>query len=255
VRIEEVTGGFAVEGTFPDHEVVEFIAKTAGPLPLIIADPPYGNIVADGWDRVDLDDVTFADWMVSWTFICQKLSVPRAALFVWGGIGKPGFRPFYRYLIEAEGQTGYQLANHITWGKKRAYGIQHNLLFCREELAYFLLGDDITKPRVFNVPYLDQKRGYAGFNKKYPAKSEFLRRTNVWTDITEILRGKIHTAQKPERLHEVIIEMSTNKGEWVLDPFSGSGTTGLAARKLGRPFILVEKDPVEFEKGLKRLRG
>lgn len=88
---------------------------------------------------------------------------------------------------------------------------------------------------------------------KYPAKSEYKRRTNVWMDITEILRGKLHTAQKPERLHEIIIETHTKPGEWVLDPFAGSGTTGLAARKLGRKFILVEADRKSFELCLRRL--
>ena len=55
------------------------------------------------------------------------------------------------------------------------------------------------------------KRGYAGCNEKYPAKSEFLRRTNVWDDVTEILRGKVHVNQKPERLMEVPIESTRSQ--------------------------------------------
>ena len=103
-------------------------------------------------------------------------------------------------------------------------------------------GGDRKKPRAFNIPLLDQKRGYAGYNAKYPAKSEYLRRTSVWTDITEIFRGKEHPTQKQQRLHEVMIETSSLFGDWVIDPFAGYGTTGFAARTLGRSFVLIEND-------------
>lgn len=247
--------GIVIHGTFPEKEVLDLVATTAGELPLVIADPPYGNIVAKDWDRVGPDDRKFCDWMLDWTSKIEKLSLPGAALYVWGGIGKPGFRAFYRYLLEAELSTGYLLANHITWAKKRAYGVQHNYLFTREELAYFVLGKDIKKPRVFNVPLLSEKRGYAGYNKKYPAKSEYLRRTNVWTDVTEIFRGKTHINEKPVELMKIPIEIHTNPGDWVLDPFAGSGTTGVAARVLGRKFVLVEQDRLEFSKICERLKA
>lgn len=251
----EVPGGIVAQATFPDPQLLEEIKKvTGGSLPLIIADPPYGNIVDERWDKIESDDVKFCEWMLHWTKRCAELSAPGAALYVWGGIGKPGFRPFYRYMVEVERETRYRLSSQITWAKKRAYGIQWGYLFTREEIGYFVLGD-IKKPRLFNVPLLDKKRGYAGYDPEHPAKSEYLRRTNVWTDITEILRGKRCTAEKPVRLHEIMIETHTNPGEWVLDPFSGSGTTGVAAKRLGRRFILVENDPVEFEKGLLRLRA
>lgn len=246
MRVVDVPGGVLIEGTFPNLEVLQAIRDRAGPLPLVIADPPYGNIVSDRWDRIATDDKQFAEWMFGWTRYLRPLMLEGAALYVWGGVGTPKFRPFYRYLADVENETDFGLANHITWSKKRAYGVQHNYLFTREELAYLVLGD-IKKPRLFNVPLLDTKRGYAGYNAKYPAKSEYFRRTNVWTDITELFCGKVHVAQKPERLHEVLIETHTAPGEWVLDPFAGSGTTGRAARTLGRKFILVENDPKSFE--------
>jgi DNA modification methylase len=190
--------------------------------------------------------------MLKWTTQLAALSAPGAALYIWGGIGRPGFRPFYRFLTEVEERTPYQLSSHITWAKKRAYGIQWGYLFTREELAYLVLGD-IKKPRCFNVPLLETKRSYAGYDPKYPAKSEFYRRTNVWTDITEILRGKVHATQKPDRTSEIPIEVHTRPGEWVLDPFAGSGTTGRAARTLKRRFVLVERDPESFALCVKSL--
>ena len=77
---------------------------------------------------------------------------------------------------------------------------------------------------------------------KYPAKSEFYRRTNVWDDVTELLRGKIHPAEKPARLAEIMIQTSSNPGDLVVDLFAGSGSTGVASLNVGgRRCVLYEK--------------
>ena len=255
-EVEYYDDGLVICGTFPDKEVLDIIRDGINEfVPLVIADPPYGNIVENDWDQTDGDDIKFCDWMVDWTKKLQEFLYSGAALYVWGGVGKPHFRPFYRYLIALEEETKFTLSNHITWSKKRAYGVQHNYLFTREELAYFVYKNDIKEPKLFNVPLLDSKRGYAGYNEKYPAKSEFFRRTNVWMDITEIFKGKTHIAQKPVRLMEIPIEIHTEKRDWVIDPFAGSGTTAHAARKLGRKFVLVEKDKGNWEKIVASLKG
>jgi len=111
-----------------------------------------------------------------------------------------------------------------------------------------------NKPRVFNIPLLEKVRGYEGYNKKYPAKSEFLRRTNVWSDITEIFKGKTHPAEKAARVCEIPIEVSSNKDEWVLDLFGGSGSAAVAARKLGRKFVIIEKDKGSYHKIVAKLQ-
>jgi DNA modification methylase len=269
VNFVEFKNGVAINGQFPDIDVVTKIEDVLSgtQLLLTVADPPYGNIVNKDWDKIIGTDEEFTKEMIEWTKVVQKLSLPRSALYVWGGIGVPGFRPFYRYLIDVEHKTGYKVANHITWKKKRAYGIQHNFLFTREELVhlhfgsltreeilYLHMGDNIKAPLVFNIPLLKEKRGYAGYNPDYPAKSEFFRRTNVWTDITEILKDKMHVAQKPVECMKIPIEVHTNAGDWVLDPFAGSGTTAVAAIEAGRKFIVVERDNVEFEKLVDRLK-
>ena len=244
----QFSDGLVIHGDFMDSGVQAVIAKAIGSqrFALTIADPPYGNILNVYWDRIKASDRTFVGWMLDWTRMIQNVSHDRSAFYCWGGIGRPGFRPFYRYLLDVEEFTKYRLANHITWSKKRGYGIQHNYLFTREECAYFTLGD-IKQPRCFHVPLLDEKRGYEGYDKDYPAKSEYLRRTNVWRDVTEIMRGKDHEAQKPLRVIEIPIEVHTKPGELVLDPFAGSGVTALAARKLGRRFVVVEQDEHWFK--------
>ena len=213
---------------------------------LIYTDPPYGNILDEKWDKTKLNEKQFSAWMIGWSKQWCDVLEDGGAFYVWGGIGKRNFRPFFQYMLDAESDS-FELANLITWKKKRAYGVPRNYIFTREELAYFVKGR-AERPRKFSIPYLAEKRGYAGYNKKYPAKSEFYRRTNVWTDITEIFKGKNHPTQKPERLAQIPIEIHTEPGDFVIDMFAGSGSTGHAARVLGRKFILIEKDQVYYDK-------
>lgn len=72
------------------------------------------------------------------------------------------------------------------------------------------------------------------------AKSDFLRVTNVWTDIPELMRPERNT-QKPLPLMERLVKTHTNPGDLVIDPFSGWGSTGVAALKLGRRFLGSER--------------
>lgn len=218
------------------------------PIGLTIFDPPYGQVLDESWDKVAGRDIDHESRFLAWTNEIAALTVSGGVLYCWGGTGRPRYRPFYRYLCSVELATPFTLADHITWSKRRAYGKKDAYLYTREECAYLVKG---SKPNVFNIPLLAKERGYAGFSKKYPAKSKFLRRTNVWTDINELFRGKIHPAQKPDPLYEVIIQTHTNPGDWVFDPMAGSFTTARAARNLGRKWICVERDPEIFETGLK----
>ena len=244
LEITQFSDGYAILGDCTSKVVTDFISQFE--IPLIIADPPYGNIVDEEWDKTTLSDTQFCKWMLDWTSKFQDLLVDRGAFYVWGGIGRKNFRPFMRYVADVESKTKLEIANYITWKKKRGIGTQYNYLFTREELLYMVKGK-FNKPRMFNVPYLDEKRDYAGFNKKYPAKSMNYRRSNVWTDINEIFQGKKHPTQKTQKLHEVLIEVHTKKDEYVFDPFAGYGTTAHAARKLGRKFIVVEYDKSNYD--------
>lgn len=249
--VHETPEGVVVHGTFGSPEVNEYI-RDFGPYKLVVADSPYGKVVPHAWDHAIDDPDDFADWMVFQAYFLSTVCVDRSAMYVWGGIGRPGFRPFYRFLHRCEDETRWNLANHITWKKRRAYGVQHNYLFTREELAYFVLGD-VKKPLQFSIPLLNEKRGYPGYNKQYPAKSEYLRRTSVWTDITEIFRGKVHDCQKPVELIEIPIATHTDPEDIVLDPFAGSGTTAVAAIGLGRKFLLVEQKEEHVSTCLRRI--
>jgi DNA modification methylase len=130
--------------------------------------------------------------------------------------------------------------------------VQHNYLSTREEILYLVKGD-VKKPYKFNVPLLDEKCSQRGWNPKYQTKSEYKRRTMVWTDISEIFRGLLHPCHKPGQLFKVMVEAHTDPGDIVLDLFSGSGQCAVTCRELGRRFISVESDFVAFEKILERL--
>jgi len=210
---------------------------------LIVADPPYGRILNEPWDYADLD---------LWVNLVRDLSCFDVPIYWWGGIGKPNNRSFFEFILRVERETELRMFNLITWKKVRAYGKSNDYLFCREECAIFTVGG--APPKVFNIPLLDEKRGYPGYNAKYPAKSEFLRRSNVWCE-TEILRGKVHSAQKAPRVCQIPIEVHTKEGDLVLDLFAGSGETSVQAKMLGRKFLAVEIDRQEATKISKRLLG
>jgi DNA modification methylase len=215
-----------IAGDFYDVEINQ-------PIHLTIADPPYGEILSEKWDK----NIS-GDSYIKLAKRLEELTVLGGAAYIFGGIGTYKNRVFFDFLSRVEFETGWSLANLITWSKKRAYGVSHNYLFTREEIAYLVLGDP-KKPRVFNIPLLAEKRGYPGYDLKHPAKSEYKRRTSVWSDVTEILRGKTHIAQKPNRLYEIMIETSSNPGDTILDPFAGSGTLAKVGHDRNR--ILVEK--------------
>lgn len=225
----------------------EFIVDNINKFNLIIADPAYGKIVKSAYDHRINNDVEFVDWMLNWVLAWSKCLVEGGSFLIWGGIGKPRLRPFYRFASRVESYANLEIADHITWKKRRAYGKPKGYLFCREELLWLVNGK-FNKPAVFNIPLLDQERGYEGYNKKYPAKSKFLRRSNVWTDITEKLKDKLDECEKAQQLYEVILSTHSNPGDTVIDLFAGSGTCAAASYKLGRNCILVEEDSKKCQK-------
>jgi len=63
----------------------------------------------------------------------------------------------------------------------------------------------------------------------------------------------LHPTQKPEKLLEIIIEASSDEGDTILDPFFGTGTTGVVAKKLKRKWIGIEINPVYVDAARKRI--
>jgi DNA modification methylase len=222
------------------------LAQVPNNIKCIISDPPYFINVRSHVDGKKMDwDIAkkqseAVNWYMEWTKAYAEKLCDGGSMYVWGGIGKPGSRVFFEYASRVEIETGLKIQTMITWKKKRAYGTATNYLFVREEILFMIKGE---KPITFNVPYLEKLRGYEGYNKKYPAKDARLRRTCVWDDVSELFKNKTHVAEKPVKLSEIMLSVSSNEGDTILDLFSGSGSTRKAAEKLNRNVISIEKDP------------
>jgi DNA modification methylase len=210
---------------------------------LFLTDPPYMDIVKDSWDNQWKTATEYVNWMYRVLEAMRPKMKEHGSVIFFGGIGKHGQRPFFNLLDKIESNNLYTYRNLIVWSKRRAYGKSHDYLFCREEIAWYSVSSERTQV-TFNIPLSNVKRGYSGFSKKYPAKSEYKRISNVWTDIPELMRPGRNT-RKPEELMARLLNAHSNPGDLVVDTFCGYGSTGIVALKLGRKFKgceRIEKD-------------
>ena len=103
-----------------------------------------------------------------------------------------------------------------------------------------------------NREYEDLRREYEDLRRPF-ALSADVPYTDVWDFPTvQFYKGK-HPCEKPLALMEHIITVSSRPGNVVLDPFCGSGVTGIAARKHNRKFIGIERDPSWVETACRRI--
>lgn len=211
-----------------------------GTVELVQIDPPFCNIVQDKWDRQWKTDAEYVDWLVGILGVAKKRLTPTGSILMFGAIGKHGSHPFFDVINRCESELGLCFRNLITWKKRRAYGTQFNYLWCREEIVWFSNSHERTEV-TFNIPLLDVVRGYPGFSKKYVAKSEFKRVSNVFDDIPELMRPS-RACEKPIPLLRRLISTHSNPGDLVVDIFAGTGSTGQAALDLGRRFVGCDTD-------------
>lgn len=205
----------------------------------IFADPPYflsnGGISVQSGKQVCVDK---GDWDKGGTpehiynFNRQWLSLCRSKLKDDGTIWISGTHHNIHVVMRCLQELGYKVLNTITWQKSDP----PPNLSCK----YFNFSTELIiwarkhekKSHKFNYETMKQLNGGSQMTDvwKIPAVSSW-----------EKLQGK-HPTQKPLRLLYRIILASTNEGDTILDPFSGSGTTGIAANLLGRKYIGIEQD-------------
>ena len=139
---------------------------------------------------------------------------------------------------------------------KKGYPRKHDTIF------FYTKGVDFTFNHIY-VPYTEGtlKRGLTKVKGKYYEKGLRPEGTPIrdyWIDIQKILsptakENQGYPTQKPEKLLERIIKISSNEGDTVLDPMMGGGTTLAVAKKLKRTFIGMDVSPIACEKALTRL--
>ena len=215
----------------------------------IFADPPYflsnGGISVHSGKQVCVDK---GDWDKGGTpeyiyeFNRQWLALCRTKLRDNGTIWISGTHHNIHVVMRCLQELGYKVLNTITWQKTDP----PPNLSCR----YFNFSTELIiwarktekKPHKFNYEAMKLLNGGQQM-------------TDVWripaVSLWEKQQGK-HPTQKPLRLLYRIILAATNEGDTVLDPFSGSGTTGIAANLLGRKYIGIEQDEQFCELSLRR---
>jgi site-specific DNA-methyltransferase (adenine-specific) len=213
---------------------------------LLFADPPYNLTKTFGQESFSSrssDD--YEAWLDSWVKLCIPLMKPTGSIYICGDWRSSS-------AIQRVGSKYFKLQNRITWEREKGRGAKSNWKNAAEDIWFFTMSDDFT----FNLEAVKQRRRVVapyrenGKPKDWDESANGNFRdthpSNIWTDITvpfwSMPENTEHPTQKPEKLLAKIILASTNPGDLVLDPFAGSGTTAVVAKKLGRNFVAIEAD-------------
>ena len=214
---------------------------------LLIVDPPY-NLTRKFGDSPfkQRPDDDYRAWVESWLLPLMNTLKPTASVYFCGDWRSSAV--LYQTLSDH-----LNIRNRITWEREKGRGARYNWKNTSEDIWYATTTDNFT----FNVeavklrrrviaPYTDNGKPkdwtYAADGEKYRLTYP----SNLWTDISvpfwSMPENTDHPTQKPEKLIAKLILASSNVGDVILDPFLGSGTTSVAAKKLKRQYIGIEMD-------------
>jgi len=220
---------------------------------LIITSPPY-NIGKEYEKRIDLEE--YKEWHREIIGQCyDKLSLIGSICWEVGNYVSNGqIIPLDVILHPIFASFGLKLRNRIVWYFRHGLHCSRRFSGRYETILWFTKSDDY----VFNldavrVPQLyPGKKYYKGLKKgQLSCNPKGKNPSDVWEDLAldfwdipnihHNMPGKTpHPAQFPEELVQRMILATTNEGDWVFDPFLGSGTTAIAALRLGRRIIGAE---------------
>ncbi|MEO1013739.1 MAG: site-specific DNA-methyltransferase [Pseudomonadota bacterium] len=225
-------------------EVLKSIADET--VDLIFADPPYnlqlgGDLtrpdnsdvdgVDDDWDKFD-GFASYDAFTRAWLREARRILKPDGALWTIGS-----YHNIFRVGAAIQDE-GYWILNDVVWVKTNP---MPNFRGTRLTNAHETL---IWAAKSKNAKYTFNYAALKTSNDDLQMRSDWL--MPICTG-AERLKGadgaKAHPTQKPEGLLHRILVGTTNPGDLVLDPFAGSGTTGAVAKRLGRRFIGIERDP------------
>lgn len=212
---------------------------------MVFADPPY-NLSNDGfsvhagrrvsvnkgeWDRSQGVEEDFA-FHLRWIAACQRVLRPSGTIWISGT---------YHSIFacgHALQSLGFRILNDIAWYKPNAAPNLGCRMFTASHETLVWASKSKQAKHTFNYDSM-RKGEFPGDFIKKPGKQM----RSVWSILTprtsEKRYGK-HPTQKPEELLDRIVQASTSPGDLILDPFCGSGTTGVAALRFGRRFIGID---------------
>jgi site-specific DNA-methyltransferase (adenine-specific) len=147
----------------------------------------------------------------------------------------------------------FNVQNRISWEREKGRGARTNWKNAMEDIWYATVSNRYTfnveavklKRRVI-APYTDQCGNPRDWKEGAGGKYRMTCPSNIWTDLTvpfwSMPENTDHPTQKPEKLLARVILASSNPGDVIFDPFVGSGTTAVVARKLDRHYVGVDID-------------
>jgi len=225
---------------------------------LVFCDPPYNLTKIFGSEKfTQTSNEKYEKWLDSWIKLCVPLLKSTASVYICGDWRSGS-------AIQRVGSRYLKLQNRITWEREKGRGARRNWKNAAEDIWFFTVSNkftfnlhDVKHRRRVVAPYRENGRP-KDWSETMDGKFRYTHPSNVWTDITvpfwSMPENTDHPTQKPEKLLAKIILASSNPGDTILDPFAGSGTTAVVAKKLGRNFVAIESDKEHCLLGAKRLR-
>ena len=230
---------------------------TSESVDMIFADPPYmlsnggitchaGKVVSVNkgkWDKSKGFDEDF-EFHQNWINACKRVLKPNGTIWISGT-----YHSIYMCGFALQ-KAGFKILNDICWFKPNASpNMSCRCFTASHETLLWAKLDNETK-HIFNYELMKNRDWSEDFIKK-PEKQM----RSVWAIGTpkphEKEFGK-HPTQKPLELLKRIILASTNKNDLILDPFTGSSTTGIMALELGRRFIGIDLEEEYLNLSIKR---
>jgi modification methylase len=224
---------------------------------LVFADPPYNlqlegaltrpdqslvDAVDDAWDKF-ADFAEYDAFTRAWLAAVRRVMKPAATIVVIGS-----YHNIFRVGAILQ-DLGFWILNDIVWRKANPMPNFRGRRFTNaHETMIWAARSANAKAYTFNYEAL--KAG----NEDCQVRSDwFLPICSGAERLKDETGRKAHPTQKPEALLTRVLLAASNAGDLVLDPFFGSGTTGVAARRLSRSFIGIERDPAYAETARRRI--
>jgi site-specific DNA-methyltransferase (adenine-specific) len=224
---------------------------------LLILDPPYNLNKRFGTENFsEMSLAEYEKWFEGWFVRLLPLLKPTASLYVCGDWKSSAAvqRVLDRHVI---------VRNRITWEREKGRGAKANWKNASEDIWFAT----VSKDYFFNVEAVKLKRKVIApyrvdgqpkdWEDSLDGQFRLTHPSNLWTDLTipfwSMPENTDHPTQKPEKLLAKLLLASSREGDFVFDPFLGSGTTAVVARKLGRHFLGIEMDESYACLALKRV--
>ena len=223
---------------------------------LVFADPPYNlqlknqlirpdrsrvNAVNDKWDQFESFKV-YDDFTINWLSQCRRVLKKNGSIWIIGS-----YHNIFRVGAKIQ-DLGFWILNDVIWDKNNPMPNFRGTRFTNAHETLIWASKDKNSKYTFNYQSLkclnDDLQIRSTWNLPICNGNERLKENGK----------KVHSTQKPESLLHRILLASSNKNDLILDPFLGSGTTAVVAKKLGRIFYGIEKDKRYFDAANKRLK-